>query len=328
MRDAPRPFSSLCQKQIRERAEAAFLGFALGDALGATLEFLTPIEIKARYGTLRDIQGGGWLRLPSGAVTDDTEMSLCVAHSLERHDFSALDIAERFAHWLRSGPRDVGDTCRRGIRRFLVDGSLCAPACDADGGNGAAMRMTPVALATLGDPERLVRCGLEQAHITHHHPLSDAACVLFGQLLQLAVLGHGKRCLEALAHDALRHYPQFVYRNQPVYSSAYVVDTFRTVLGSFFSTRGFEDCVITTVNHGGDADTTGAIAGALAGATFGPDELPHRWLGQLDPSVRREVTRSAQMLVERSPLWRADHEPKLAFQFLDPATRRDSCPNG
>jgi len=39
------------------------------------------------------------------------------------------------------------------------------------------MRVAPVALYTLGNEELLSRLAVEQAHITHHNPLSDAACV-------------------------------------------------------------------------------------------------------------------------------------------------------
>lgn len=58
------------------RAIAAYLGLALGDALGATVEFMTPREIVAAHGVHDRIRGGGWLRLRAGQVTDDTTMSL------------------------------------------------------------------------------------------------------------------------------------------------------------------------------------------------------------------------------------------------------------
>lgn len=64
-------------EEIRARARAAFIGMAIGDALGATVEFMTAAEIAAKYRTFRDIVGGGWLRLKPGQVTDDTEMAIC-----------------------------------------------------------------------------------------------------------------------------------------------------------------------------------------------------------------------------------------------------------
>ncbi|HEY5975098.1 MAG TPA: ADP-ribosylglycohydrolase family protein, partial [Geobacteraceae bacterium] len=64
------------------RARAALLGMAIGDALGAPVEFMTAGEIKTKYGVLREMVGGGWLRLKPGQVTDDTEMALCIARAL------------------------------------------------------------------------------------------------------------------------------------------------------------------------------------------------------------------------------------------------------
>ena len=62
--------------ELRDRARAAFVGMAIGDALGATVEFMTSSEIAAQYGLFQEVIGGGWLRLKPGQVTDDTEMAL------------------------------------------------------------------------------------------------------------------------------------------------------------------------------------------------------------------------------------------------------------
>jgi len=63
---------------LHARALGAYLGLAVGDALGATVEFMLPNEIKYQFGTHRDIIGGGWLKLKAGSVTDDTEMALAL----------------------------------------------------------------------------------------------------------------------------------------------------------------------------------------------------------------------------------------------------------
>ncbi len=65
-----------------EQFAGCLLGLACGDALGATLEFLSRDEVRARYGQLREIVGGGWLRLAPGEVTDDTQMATCIAESI------------------------------------------------------------------------------------------------------------------------------------------------------------------------------------------------------------------------------------------------------
>ena len=88
---------------LRSRAAGAYLGVAVGDAFGATLEFLTPREIQHRYGQHREIIGGGWLGLRKGQVTDDTEMSLALGRSiLEAGKVDPEAVAEAFSVWMRA----------------------------------------------------------------------------------------------------------------------------------------------------------------------------------------------------------------------------------
>jgi ADP-ribosyl-[dinitrogen reductase] hydrolase len=288
--------------RVRERAYATLLGSALGDALGATVEFCTQTEIRAQYGVLRKIVGGGWLKLKPGEVTDDTQMSLCIARSLVAVGWSPLDIAERFAVWFKSWPVDVGNTCRRGIARYINHGTLAGPFNEGDAGNGAAMRVAPVALATLADGRLLERWAVEQGHITHNHPLSDAACVLIGRLIHLGCTGQPRERLQHTVEDTVAQFPTFRFSPYRGLATAYVVDTLQTVLHYFLSTNSFEECLVAIVNQGGDADTTGAIAGAIAGAFYGPAQLPGLWVRKLAPSLVSELQDLSGHLIERSPL--------------------------
>ena len=290
--------------EVRKRAHATLLGSALGDALGATVEFCTQSEIRAQYGVLRKIVGGGWLKLKPGEVTDDTQMSLCIARSLAAASWSPHDIAERFAVWFKGWPVDVGNTCRRGIARYINHGTLVGPFNEGDAGNGAAMRVAPVALATLADSRLLERWAVEQGHITHNHPLSDAACVLIGRLIHLGCTGQPLERLQREVEDTIVRFPNFHISPYRGLATAYVVDTMQTVLHHFMSTHSFEECLVATVNQGGDADTTGAIAGAIAGAFYGVAQLPRHWVGKLAPALVDELQYLSGRLVERSPLGR------------------------
>ena len=78
----------------------------------------------------------------------------------------------------------------------------------------------------------------------------------------------------------------------------------KTVFNYLFTTATFEDCLIGVVNQGGDADTTGAIAGLIAGAFYGLEALPKRWLKRLDKKVYAEVNLVAIELVKCSPWYR------------------------
>jgi ADP-ribosyl-[dinitrogen reductase] hydrolase len=287
---------------LTSRARAAFLGLALGDALGATTEFMTPAEIRNKYKIHRSIVGGGWLHLKPGRVTDDTEMSLCVARAIVAQGSWHLPaIADNFVAWMRSKPIDIGSTCRKGIRDYLLSGNLEQPYSDNDAGNGALMRLLPTALYTLGDEALLSRCAREQAHLTHHHPLSDAACLTFGRMIHAALLGADRFTLHAHARELIASNPKFHFNDYHGHAGGYVVETVQTVLHYFFTTSSFEACLIGIVNQGGDADTTGAIGGALAGAFYGEKELPRAWRKKHDPVVSVEVQRLAGELVRRSP---------------------------
>lgn len=283
---------------LEDRALGAYLGFAIGDALGATVEFMTSSEIRQKYGCHQRMVGGGWLNLRPGQVTDDTQMSLVIGESLLRcNGFDLQDIAEGFARWLKGRPIDVGNTCRRGIRRFINHGTLATPPSDGDGGNGACMRNLPVALATLGDHDRLREWSLAQSHITHNHPFSDAATLSLGLMVHSLMAGYGKEAALIFAEQLARDYPIFRFADYRGPSSAFVGDTIRTVLFQFSSTDDFRTCVLNVVNQGGDADTTGALAGMLAGAAYGVDSIPRDWLFRLDSQIAATVRQQAEGLL-------------------------------
>ncbi len=315
------------EKDIVSRARAAFLGVALGDALGATTEFMTPAEIKAGYGRHRKMLGGGWLNLKPGQVTDDTEMSLALARAiLEKREWRLERIADHFVAWMRGRPIDIGATVRKGIRRYMKRGALEVPLNEWDAGNGAVMRMAPVAIYTLGDDRLLRDYALQQARLTHHHPLSDAACVCVGRMVQAAILGADRFQLHALTRELTGEFPSFRFNHYQGLASGYVVDTLQTVFHYIFTTAGFEECLTGVVNQGGDADTTGAIAGMIAGAFYGLDSLPRRWLKKLDQQVREEIEQLTPELVSRSPLLKKSGVD-YGQEVPEPASRRGGGPD-
>jgi ADP-ribosyl-[dinitrogen reductase] hydrolase len=288
---------------LESRAVAAYLGLAIGDALGATVEFMTPREIAAQYKIHDSIRGGGWLRLKAGQVTDDTTMALALGRAILECGgrVEAHAIARAFDGWMRAKPVDIGNTVRRGLLHFRKTGVPEMPPSDHDAGNGAAMRILPVALATLGQPDEAVRAACHaQAHVTHNNVLSDAACLTLVFMLQDALNGADKLALlHHHAHPLAALHPEFAFRGvkQIGNPGGYVVETMQAVFQALFDTDCFEDCLIDVVNRGGDADTTGAIAGMLAGAVYGVDAPPGRWLDALAPEARRDCADQARALL-------------------------------
>ena len=281
---------------------AAYLGLAIGDALGATVEFMTPNEIRHQIGVHRELTGGGWLKLKPGQVTDDTTMALALGESILQNGgrVDALAAAQAFDAWMRAKPVDIGNTVRRNLIAFRRSGNPEAPASEHDAGNGAAMRTLPVALACFGQDESTTAAAVRaQAHVTHHNAISDAGCTTLVLMVQDFIAGRSDiEVLHHRAHALAQAFPNYAFRGKPrLNPSGYVVDTIVAVFQAFFETESFEDCLIDVVNRGGDADTTGAIAGMLAGARYGMAGIPKRWLIALDPKIREACLRQAGEII-------------------------------
>lgn len=272
--------------------KGALVGLAIGDALGATVEFMKPEQIRAQYGELRDIIGGGWLNLKPGEVTDDTQMTLCVGHSLVAcRGYNPADMADRLLAWYRSDPQGTGKACRDGLERYAQTGETERPADEKTAGNGALMRILPIILFFEKQPEILWQTLFQHAHLTHNSQVSDAACHCYAELMLKTLSGAGLDELQAVA-DNYKWRPD-EYDGK---SGGYVVETLNAVLHCFFTTTSFEEALIKCVNLGGDADSTGAILGGLAGAFYRYDAVPDRWKQALDKQIHDELINLADSL--------------------------------
>ena len=286
---------------LLNRALGSFLGLAIGDALGATVEFMTAREIAAQYKVHKDIIGGGWLHLKPGRVTDDTEMALALGSALiASNGWNPRAIADAFATWMHGNPMDIGNACRRGISYYISSGSLCVPPADENGGNGAAMRNLPTVFTSLANEELLIQRSIEQAHITHNHPQSDAATTALACMTRRLLIEGEQAACDEIAGHLVAQFPAFSFKPWPGYTSGYIVHTMQTVFDGFFNTGSFEDCLVRVVNRGGDADTIGALAGQLAGALYGIEGIPARWLKKLDPKVTTAIYIQTQKLLNLS----------------------------
>lgn len=294
--------TSIIPAPLTDRVLGAYLGLAVGDALGATVEFMTPREIQSEYGQHDTIRGGGWLKLQRGQVTDDTTMALALGEAiLQVGSVDALAIAKSFNEWMKQKPVDIGNTVRRGIVHFRYSGIPVVPSSDQDAGNGACMRSLPIALFTYGQPlSRMKAASKRQAHVTHNNEWSDAACETVIEMIQNAFDGIEKPdMLKGPVATLIKRFPQFAFRiRRNENPSAFIVETMQAVLQAFFDTDDFTSYLIDVVNRGGDADTTGAIAGMLAGAYYGFSAIPKKWLQALDKDIYVRCETQALSLIE------------------------------
>jgi ADP-ribosyl-[dinitrogen reductase] hydrolase len=152
----------------------------------------------------------------------------------------------------------------------------------------------------LANEELLVQRSLEQAHITHNHPLSDAATITLARMTRALLLEGPQAPCGQIAADLVARHPQFNFCPWPGRTSGYVVDTLQTVFDAYFNTGNFEECLVRVVNRGGDADTAGALAGQLAGALYGVQGIPARWLNKLDPAVAAAIRSQVPKLLKIS----------------------------
>jgi ADP-ribosylglycohydrolase len=278
------------------------LGLAVGDAVGAQVEFMRPGDFEP----VADMVGGGVFRLPAGAFTDDTSMALCLAQSLvERGGFDPVDQLERYLRWIREGYMsstgrafDVGGTCADAILRFEATRQpYCGSTNPNRAGNGSIMRLAPVPLFFAREPEKAVEMSAASSRTTHGAPNAVDGCRYLGALIVGAVSGASKEELlsprytpapglweRAPLADAIREIADgsFVTKDPPeIRGTGYVVDSLEAALWAFHRGHSFEEGLMLAVNLGDDADTTAAVYGQLAGAFYGVSEIPRRFRDRL-----------------------------------------------
>ena len=284
------------------KAVGAYLGLAVGDALGATVELMSPQQIKGEIGVHDTLSGGGWLGLQPGQVTDETTMSLALGESiLKTRCVDATVVAQSLSDWYVKGPVDVCKTVKRGIIHYRYSGTPYVSENISDAGNGACVRTLPVALAAYGvlDDITISIASRDQAHVTHNNPISDAATECVIHMIHTGLNDYDKSEIKhGPVKTLLKRFPEFHYfeqrRQMP---TGYVVETMQAVLQAFFTTDTFEECLVDVVNRGGDASTTGAIAGMIAGSFYGFETIPQRWLSALDNELTQSCEYQAKELL-------------------------------
>ncbi|AUX09267.1 ADP-ribosyl-[dinitrogen reductase] hydrolase [Halalkaliarchaeum desulfuricum] len=244
--------------------------------------------------------GNGTWGQPAGTITDDTEQALCIARSLaDRSEFDPADVADRFVQWYESGPFDIGNMTRQALQR-LAAGDSWEEAGQAvweaspegsNAGNGSVMRCPPLAIACADDRDRLAEVSRQSSQITHADPRCTEGCVILNLTIAGLIEDADAPLQEALdyvgadAPDELVTALQPLARGDPpdtLETSGYVVHSLQTALHDGLFAESAEDAIVTAVNRGGDTDTIGAIAGAVAGTRFGASQLPDRWRRAID----------------------------------------------
>jgi ADP-ribosyl-[dinitrogen reductase] hydrolase len=287
-----------------DKAVGALVGLAVGDALGAPVEGVGAEDLSGKH---TELTGGGLYGLRPGQGTGDTEMTLRLATSLvEVGGYDPDRALGSYLDWYRTDPPGMSDHMRQvlGSVEGGADAYRATSAVHfdlgANHGNGAVMRATPIGIAFAGREDALRDATLADAALTHFDPLPGKVALLHNQVVSWALTGGPPRVFAELkdpewlddriedvvipATAGVLGYAVALSKSE----SGTALTAIAIALAAFFNADDFEQGLIWAVNLGGDADTNGAVTGALLGARFGLAGIPERWLSVLERRAELE----------------------------------------
>jgi ADP-ribosyl-[dinitrogen reductase] hydrolase len=316
---------------FRTKTNAALYASIIGDALGVPVESLSRKELSLR--AVKNMLGYGRYNLPAGTWSDDSSMLLCTMEALcNGYDIDAL--GEIFRAWLYDGvwtpygyAFDVGLTTYMALETISheTNARMSGRTTEDDNGNGSLMRMLPAALwFHRHETETFMARIHEISAITHAHPRSLVGCGIYAMLVRELISTSDKHAAFRTAIDnaiayysgydgfknELSHFSRILSRNLPlldesdINSSGYIVDTLEACIWCLLRRDDTKSIIMSAVNLGIDTDTTGSVAGGLAGLVYGLDSIPGEWMHALarkkdiDDLIDRFITAATSVTPE------------------------------
>lgn len=290
---------------------ATLIGCGIGDALGNPFEMkpaASPL-LKKWDGLFK--AGGTFWKGNAGQYTDDTLMTIALASSLiEQNGFDPAHVAKMYLDWYNTGnTRGIGTTTAEAMVHLKLgaewheSGLIRQHDGRPTGGNGTAMRASPIGLVYRNDLPKLLEVAMQDATITHNslEPKMGSVAVALGT----ALLANGTATPQSVAYEVTDVLADSKVKEKILQAQKWlgqgtdlsmVTDEVLAVIGTggyvpetvgaaFFcvgATTNFKDAVIMAVKGGGDTDTTAAIVGALAGTYYGLDAIPDEYRNQVE----------------------------------------------
>jgi ADP-ribosyl-[dinitrogen reductase] hydrolase len=301
----------------KEQVTGAILGLAIGDALGVPVEFRDR-DTLTRHPVV-DMREFGTHHQPRGTWSDDSSLAFCLAESLvEGYDLK--DLANRFVNWYNYAywtPHgqvfDIGISTTFAIRRLENDypPTMAGGADENSNGNGSLMRILPLLFFIKDKPlEERFKITQDVSSLTHRHIRSIIGCFYYLEYARQLLLGVEKyeafEQTKNIVNDFLKAQdfinereiniyhrlllnpigdydirPIYDYKESEISSSGYVVHTLEASIWCLLNSNTYAETVLKAVNLGGDTDTTGCVAGGLAGILYEEHGIPLEWVGQL-----------------------------------------------
>lgn len=321
----------------KSHAIASLLGGAIGDALGMSVEIFprssSLIDIHKQVLNERPhihvtdyVEGGPWkdqgLILKAGEWTDDTAMMLCLADSLLiKKTIDVADLMRRFVIWWFKGYNScngksvgLGGNIKNAIYAFdnkdpyrILGGTN--PAKDA--GNGSLMRLAPVPIYWHDDLAKAQLAARVQTSTTHNVQECLDGSALMCYIIWQGLAGKDKATI-------FQKIKNLNFESKEINALTKEDATWRTkkaeeimslpgrclwsleaAIWCVYTTDTFEEALVKAVSLSGDADTIASITGQIAGAIYGYDAIPKRWIHGLKHADK--IIARAEALYERTP---------------------------
>ncbi|MDE7416163.1 MAG: ADP-ribosylglycohydrolase family protein [Lachnospiraceae bacterium] len=286
-----------------DKWKGGLYGLLIGDALGVPYEFHTAEEIPP-YDNIEMKPPLGFRRAHSGVEpgtwSDDGAQALCLLDSLVTCGaFELKDFSDKLLAWYQNGVWavdgvvfDIGIQTGEALSAYRAgrEPEECGTLRPNGKGNGALMRVLPLALWHKGTDRELVLDAHGQCLITHGNVCNQVCCALYCLVARFLLAGTDFISALEKAVVVLRE----IYQEMPTYEqelewsirpdeswigngSGYVVDCLRSAFMVMESATSYEDAVKRAIMLGDDTDTTACVTGGLAGIFYGFGSIPCRW---------------------------------------------------
>lgn len=304
---------------VFEKTLGCLYGQAIGDALGLGSEFMSKDEVLKNYPDgLKNydqiIQDAHRRRWAKGAWTDDTDMMLCILEGFENGRFNSNQVASNFKDWFNGEPMGIGSHTYKVLCMgdYVEQPEMCSKlwwdlSRHQSAANGALMRTSVVGLA----PSSVVEQAEAICKLTHYDSRCVGSCAIAASIIHNLVW-HDRQLSYGEIKDIAQRYDNRIlewvdaaYTSTDIsmldldetYSIGYTLRTLSAALWCYWHSPSFEEGLLSVVNEGGDADTNGAIAGAILGAKFGLSSIPAQYIENLHN--REEYHNKITSLIEK-----------------------------
>lgn len=333
--------------------QSAFLGLAVGDALGVPVEFRDRDYLK-RF-PVHDMQAFGTHHQPAGTFSDDASLAFCLAEALI-NGCDPAEIGHNFQLWMYNGfwaangqVFDIGIATRQAIDRLArgVKPELAGGFEVYSNGNGSLMRILPLLFYIKDKPiDERYALTKQVSSITHGHIRSVIACFYYLEFARHLLKGTDLTDIydllkieitdfltnkeinpdEIALFDRLLRGDIYKSGEDDIQSSGYVLHTLEASIWCLMTTNNYANAVLKAVNLGSDTDTTAAVTGGLAGLLYGWEAIPESWLKVL---AKRESIKDLALKLEKGLLIQgADFVAELHYKTTEEGGRKTPAHSG